>query len=208
MRELQKIFLLEDLIKKVKGLKKSGKTIVQSHGVFDLIHPGIIKHLNSAKKQGDILVVTVIKDKDVRKGPGRPIFSVDLRVENVATLDMVDYVCAVDDEKPYECVQMIKPDIFARGQAYKERDKKIHNKVFEEERDFYFGKSKLYETDGFSFSSSHIINNFLDIYPEDTKSYLKSFSGKYSFADIVANLDKLKGLKILLIGDGIIDEYH
>ena len=208
MRELQKIFLLEDLIKKVKGLKKSGKTIVQSHGVFDLIHPGIIKHLNSAKKQGDILVVTVIKDKDVRKGPGRPIFSVDLRVENVATLDMVDYVCAVDDEKPYECVQMIKPDIFARGQAYKERDKKIHNKVFEEERDFYFGKSKLYETDGFSFSSSHIINNFLDIYPEDTKSYLKSFSGKYSFADIVANLDKLKGLKVLLIGDGIIDEYH
>lgn len=208
MRQLQKIFLLEDLIKKVEGLKKSGKTIVQSHGVFDLIHPGIIKHLNSAKKQGDILIVTVIKDKDVRKGPGRPIFSVDLRVENVATLDMVDYVCAVDDEKPYECVQMIKPDIFARGQAYKERDRKIHNKVFEEEKDFYFGKSKLYETDGFSFSSSQIINNFLDIYPEDTKRYLKSFSEKYRFNDIVANLDKLKSLKVLLIGDGIIDEYH
>lgn len=208
MRQMQKILLLEDLIKKVEDLKKSGKTIVQSHGVFDLIHPGIIKHLNSAKKQGDILVVTVIKDKDVRKGPGRPIFSEDLRVENVATLDMVDYACAVDDEKPFECVQMIKPDIFARGQAYKERDRKIHEKVFEEERDIYFGKSKLYETDGFSFSSSQIINNFLYVYPEDTKSYLKSFSEKYSFADIVANLDKLKDLKILLIGDGIIDEYH
>src|SRR3990172_8618857 len=199
-KEIQKkILLLKDLVKKVEALKQKGKVVVQSHGVFDLIHPGIIRHLNSAKKQGDILVVTVIKDKDVRKGPGRPIFSVDLRVENVATLDMVDYVCAVDDEKPFECVQMIKPDIFAKGQAYKERDRKIHNKVFEEEKDFYFGKSKLYETDGFSFSSSHIINNFLYVYPEDTKSYLKSFSEKYSFEDIAANIDKLKDLKILLI---------
>src|SRR3990172_6920539 len=199
MRQLQKIFLLEDLIKKVKGLKKAGKTIVQSHGVFDLIHPGIIRHLNSAKKQCDILIVTVIKDKDVRRGPGRPIFSEDLRLENVASLGMVDYVCAVDDEKPFECVKMIKPDIFAKGQAYKERDRKIHQKVFDEERDFYFGKSKLYETDGFSFSSSQIINNFLYVYPEDTKSYLKSFSEKYSFEDIAANIDKLKDLKILLI---------
>ena len=71
-----KILPLDDLIEKVNALKVEGKTVVQSHGVFDLIHPGIIKHINEAKAQGDILIVTVIKDKDVRKGPGRPIFNV------------------------------------------------------------------------------------------------------------------------------------
>ncbi len=65
-----KIFLLDGLVKKVESLKKAGKVVVQSHGTFDLIHPGIIKHLNEAKKQGDVLIVTVIKDKDVKKGYG------------------------------------------------------------------------------------------------------------------------------------------
>ncbi len=203
-----KIVLLEDLAKKVADHKKAGKIVIQSHGIFDLIHPGIIKHLNMAKSQGDVLLVTVIKDKDVRRGPGRPIFPEDFRAESVASLEQVDYVCLVDDEKPFECVNRIKPDIFAQGQAYKERDRKIHDKIYEEEKEFYFGKSKIYETGGFSFSSSQIINNFLDIYPEETSSFLKSFAQKYSFDAILDRLNHLKKLKVMLIGDGIIDEYH
>jgi len=203
-----KILFLDDLIRKVADLQKAGKMVVQSHGIFDLIHPGITKHLNEAKSQGDILIVTVIKDKDVRRGPGRPIFPEDFRVENVASLEQVDYACLVDDEVPFECVKRIKPDFFAKGQAYKERDRKIHEKIFKEEKDFYFGRSRIYETGGFSFSSSQIINNFLDIYPAETKSFLKEFSKKYSFQDIVEKLHDLKKLKVLLIGDGIIDEYH
>jgi rfaE bifunctional protein kinase chain/domain len=199
---------LEDLDKKVESLKRAGKIIVQSHGIFDLIHPGIITHLNSAKKQGDVLIVTIIKDKDVRRGPGRPIFPENLRAENVASLSQVDYVCIVDDEIPFECVKKIKPDIFAKGQAYKERDSRIHEKIFEEEKELYFGKSKIYETDGFSFSSSLIIKDFLNIYPEETKSFLKDFSQKYSFDNILRKINNLKNLKVLLIGDGIIDEYY
>lgn len=203
-----KIVSLNDLVGLIKDLKSKGNAIVQSHGVYDLIHPGMIKHLDSAKRQGDILVVTIIKDKDVRRGPGRPIFTEKLRAENIASLTQVDYVCIVDDEVPFECVKVIKPDIFAKGQSSKERDEKIHKKIFEEERDLYFGKSKIFETDGFSFSSSQIINNFLYVYPEETKNYLKTFSQKYSFADITKKLDSLRDLRVMLIGDGIIDEYH
>ncbi len=203
-----KILLLDELVDRINGLQKSGKTVVQSHGVFDLIHPGVTKHLNAARKQGDILIVTVIRDKDVRRGSGRPIFPENFRAENVASLEYVDYVSIVDDNIPFDSVKRIKPDIFAKGQAYKERDRKIHEKIFKEEREFYFGKIRLYETDGFSFSSSQIINNFLEIYPEETKSFLRDFSGRYSFHDILKAFDQLRKLKILLIGDGIIDEYH
>src|SRR3989338_10766210 len=99
----RKILLLNGLIEKVKELKIAGKVIVQSHGIFDLIHPGVIQHLNSAKEQGDVLIVTVIRDKDVRKGPVRPIFPDYLRAENVASLFQVDYVSIVTDETPFEC---------------------------------------------------------------------------------------------------------
>ncbi|MDA8434307.1 MAG: PfkB family carbohydrate kinase [Nitrospiraceae bacterium] len=203
-----KILPLHELIARLGELRAQGRTIVQSHGVFDLIHPGIINHLEKAKRQGDVLVVTVIKDKDVRRGPGRPVFPDAMRVENVAALQLVDFACAVDDEIPFECVKMIAPDVFAKGQAYKERHRKIHEKIFEEERELYFGKSRIFETDGFSFSSSQIVNNFLDIYPEDTKSFLKDFSMRYTFSGIAETLNSLKDLKVLLIGDGIIDEYH
>ncbi len=204
----KKILLFDDLIKKVETLQKSGKVVVQSHGIFDLIHPGIIQHLNSAKEQGDFLVATVIKDKDVRKGPGRPIFPEALRAENAASLSMVDYVCVVDDEKPFECVKRIKPDIFAKGRSIKDHDNVIHNKIFEEEKELYFGKVRIHETGGFSLSSSEIIKNFLDIYPEEVKIFLKKFSKKYSVNEITERVNNLKKSKVLLIGDGIIDEYH
>lgn len=208
MTEQKKILFFNELITKVEELKKNGKTVVQSHGIFDLIHPGIIKHLNEAKDQGDVLIVTVIKDKDVRRGPGRPIFPEKLRLENVSSLEQVDYVCLVDDETPFGCVKSIKPDVFAKGRAYKELGNKIYDKIFNEEKEFYFEKSKIYETKGFSFSSSEIINKFLDIYPDETKAFLKDFSRKYNFDKIVENLNTFKKLNILVIGDGIIDEYH
>ena len=208
MAHTDKIVVLDDLMNKIEEFKRCGKTVVQSHGVFDLIHPGVIAHLGSARAQGDILVVTVIKDKDVRRGPGRPIFPETLRAENVASLEMVNLVCIVDDEQPFSCIMKLKPDVFAKGEAYKDRDQKIHERLFREERELYFGKSKIYETGGFSFSSSDIISNFLDIYPPETKAYLSRMSQRYTFDTIVDELGGLKGMKVLLIGDGIIDEYH
>lgn len=204
----RKILLFEDLIDKVEALRRTGKVVVHSHGIFDLIHPGVIEHLNSAKEQGDILIVTVIRDKDVRKGPGRPIFPDMLRAENVASLSQVDYVCIVEDTKPFECVKRIKPDIFAKGRSIKNRDSKIYDKIFEEEKELYFGKIKIHETGGFSFSSSEIIKDFLNIYPPEVKNFLKIFSKKYSFKEITERINNLEKLKVLLIGDGIIDEYH
>lgn len=204
----KKIVILDELVENVKQLKKKGKVVVQSHGVFDIIHPGILEHLNAAKKQGDTLVVTVIKDKDVRKGPNRPLFPELFRAENVASLEQVDYVCLVDDAVPFECVKLIQPDIFAKGQLSKKSVRELHEKVFAEKKNLYFGKSRIYETGGFSFSSSHIINNFLDIYPKETKDFLKKFSAKYNLQNIAQRLNTLQDLNVLIIGDGIVDEYH
>ncbi len=204
----KKILLFDDLVKKVAHLKKQGKVVVQTHGVFDLIHPGITRHLALAKKQGDICIATVIKDKDVRRGPGRPIFSDTLRAENLATLNLIDYVALVEDETPFECVPILKPDVFARGQSQNARDHKIHSKIFKEEKELYFGKSKLYETHSLSYSSSQFLNNFSENYSPEVRDFLKNFSKKYPFDTIVDNLNQLKKLKVILIGDGIIDEYH
>jgi len=204
----RKIYAPDELQKIVAGLKATGKTVVQSHGVFDIVHPGMIQHLTNARKMGDVLVVTVIADQDVRRGPGRPVFPEKMRAENVAALETVDYVAVVGDAIPFESVTRIQPDIFAKGQAHRKRDKQIHQKVFEEERELYFGKIEILETSGFSFSASQLINNFLDIYPDEVKAYIEDLSTRYSFKQILDYVNELRKLKVLLIGDGIIDEYH
>ena len=88
----KKIFSLKDLSKKISIIKKRGKKVVHCHGVFDILHAGHVKHFNSSKKYGDILVVTVTHDQYVNKGPNRPIFPTDVRMQCIAALENVDYV--------------------------------------------------------------------------------------------------------------------
>lgn len=204
----QKIVPFMELVEKVEALKAEGRKVVQVQGVFDLIHPGMIMHLDSAREMGDVLVVTVVMDKDVRRGPGRPVFPEDLRLQNVAALGQVDYVCLVDDEKPYGSVQILKPDVFAKGQMPMDRDKETHRKIFEKERELFQGKTKVMETEGFAFSSTGFLSRFLDIYPDDTREFLKQFFARHPYNDIADSLHNLEKLKVLLVGDGIIDEYH
>ena len=87
-----KIVTLDELEKTVANLKKHGKTVVMCHGVFDLLHPGHIMHFEAAKREGDVLIVTLTKDQYVGKGPGRPVFNQRLRAESIASLGCVDYV--------------------------------------------------------------------------------------------------------------------
>ena len=88
----KKILTLDELSAKSKECRDSGKKVVLCHGAFDLIHAGHIRYLKSACDQGDLLVVTVTADEFVNKGPGRPVFSQELRVENLGYLSFVDFV--------------------------------------------------------------------------------------------------------------------
>src|SRR3990167_10271529 len=105
--------------------------IVQCHGVFDLLHIGHIKHFQAAKRQGDILVVTITPDRFVNKGPNRPRFTERLRAEAIAALDCVDYVIINSWPTAVEAIQFIKPHVYAKGDEYKNNDNDITGKIDE-----------------------------------------------------------------------------
>ena len=105
----QKIISIENLQKIIVKEKNKGKKIVLCHGVFDLLHIGHIKHFKEAKNLGDILVVTLTPDIYVNKGPKRPAFNEKLRVEAIASLDVVDYVALNSTPTAVNVIQKIKP---------------------------------------------------------------------------------------------------
>ncbi len=192
----------------IDSLKKNGKRIVQCHGVFDIVHLGHIRHFNLAKKEGDVLVVTLTKDKYVKRGPGRPIFNENLRAETLASLAVTDYVCVVDSPTATESIKRLKPDVYAKGPDYREKERDITGKIYEEEEAVKSVGGRLLLTDDIVFSSSQLINNYLDVYPPETVRYLKAIVKKYSIDFITEGLSSLKNLKVLVIGDAIIDQYH
>ena len=93
----------------------SNHLIVLTTGVFDLVHPGHIDYFNHAKLYGDILVVSVVDDKFVRKGPGRPIFNQELRLKWLAALEIVDFVVLNGDYGPWKVMRAVKPDVYVKG---------------------------------------------------------------------------------------------
>src|SRR5438045_1855969 len=93
-----KLLTLDELEKKADALRKDGRRLVLCNGTFDLMHMGHIRHLQRAREEGDVLMVTLTGDAYVNKGPGRPVFSEDLRAETLAALACVDFV-AVNHEQ-------------------------------------------------------------------------------------------------------------
>ena len=205
-----KIKRINELGKLVLQLKKEGKKIVHCHGVFDLIHPGHIRHLASAKKNGDILVVTVTADRYVKKGPGRPIFNQNLRTEVLSCLEQIDYVAVIDSESAVPAIKKIKPDFYVKGPDYRNRKKieALPRKLADEEKAVKaVGGKLIFSVDDIIFSSSRLINQYLDVYPAKTKHYLETLGRKYPPDAIMEKLLTLKRLKVLVIGDAIIDQY-
>ena len=92
-----------------KKLKKNGKKIVLCHGVFDLLHVGHIKHLEEAKKYGDILIVSITKDEFIKKGINRPYFKINDRVDSLCALESVNYVVESPNKTAIETLKKLKP---------------------------------------------------------------------------------------------------
>ncbi|HJJ42263.1 MAG TPA: PfkB family carbohydrate kinase [Methanocorpusculum sp.] len=194
-------------ISKILDEIRFNKTVVLAHGVFDLLHIGHIRYFEQAKKHGDILVVTLTPDRFVNKGPNRPVFTELLRAEAIAALDIVDFVAVNEWPTAVETINLLKPDIYAKGSDYKSAEDDITGKIVDEENAVKSVGGKIVFTDDIVFSSSKLINTVLSPYPEDTRKYLYAFSRSHPIGELLSLLSNAENLKILLIGEVIIDEY-
>ena len=81
---------------------------------------------------GDVLLVTLSPDKFVDKGPGRPVFSENIRAESIAALECVDYVAINKWPTAAETLRLVRPDIYVKGQEFEnmeDKTGKLHKEV-------------------------------------------------------------------------------
>jgi len=207
MRYKKKIKPLNELAELLSSLRSEGNKIVHCHGVFDLLHVGHIRYLEHAKKMGDTLVVTVTQDHHVNKGPNRPAFTEHLRAESLAALDCVDYVAVNQWPTAVETIKLLKPDFYVKGSDYKDVKDDVTGKIKDEAEAVQSIGGEIRFTEDITFSSSHLINSIIPSFDEETNRYLHDFRRKYSPDDILSQIENLRELKVLVIGEAIIDEY-
>ncbi len=188
--------------------RKEGYKIIQCHGVFDLLHPGHIRHFKSAKAKGDILVITLTPDRFVNKGPGRPAFPENLRLESIAALEDVDYVVLNDSPDAVSAIRKIRPAYYVKGIEYANHVSDVTGKISEEANAVQEVGGQIYYTNDIVFSSSSLINQHIDILSPGVQAFIDSLRKNYSADQIIQMIDDLSKLKVLIVGDAIIDEYQ
>lgn len=188
-------------------LRQKGQKVVHCHGVFDLLHPGHIAHLEEAKSIGDVLVVSITSVPYVNKGPGRPYFNDDLRMKSLSALAVVDYVLLSETPAAFEIIEIVQPDFYVKGNEYEQHEDDVTQNIDKEVEQVRAHGGDVYYTDGITFSSTSILNNNFPVFSPNVKEYMKDFATKYPFNEFKTMVEDLSKLKVMVVGDIIIDEY-
>lgn len=111
---------LDQLLIELEILRMDGRRIVLTNGCFDVIHAGHVAYLKEARQQGDVLVVGVNADKQVRalKGDDRPIFSEQERLEILEEFASVDYLVVFQEPTADALISAVAPDVYVKGGDY------------------------------------------------------------------------------------------
>ncbi|MBI4586582.1 MAG: adenylyltransferase/cytidyltransferase family protein [Planctomycetes bacterium] len=199
---LGKIIGLDAMALLREQARAAGKRCVLAHGIFDVIHPGHTRHLEWARGQGDVLLVTVVEDN---RGP-RIRTPVEIRMENLSALSMVDHVAKVPCRDATYSIERLKPDVLVRGMEFHG----LHAGIAAKERQILesYGGELLFSSGDPGYSNIRTA--------ELEGSYLKQrWTSLHQLLDrqkitperLEELLGRFQGIRAAVIGDTIIEEY-
>jgi len=203
-----KIVTLEAMAEIVRQARETGEQVVLCHGVFDLLHMGHVRHLEAARREGTRLCVTLTGDRFVNKGPGRPIFPEGLRAEMLASCQYVDWVAVNHAPTAENVLDTVRPSVYVKGSDYENPEDDITGKIRAEKDAVENHGGRLVFTRDITFSSSTLINRYLDVYDPPLRDFLDTLRQEDAGASIAGYMARIKDDKVLMVGDTIIDEYN
>jgi rfaE bifunctional protein kinase chain/domain/rfaE bifunctional protein nucleotidyltransferase chain/domain len=199
-----KIKTVDELAEAIGGRPRE-KTVIMCHGVFDIVHPGHLRHLMYAKEKADILVASLTADAHITKANHRPYVPEELRAANLAALEVVDYVIVDPNSTPIENIRRLQPDYFAKGYEYTADGVPPRT---QEEIDTVrsYGGEMIFTPGDIVYSSSAIIEALPPrIHVEKLLALMES--ERISFDDLRRAQRVGTQLRVHVVGDTIVDTY-
>lgn len=203
-RYKHKIKTAEEL-RDILGPMPRPKRAIVCHGVFDVVHPGHVRHLVYAKGKADILIASITADRHITKGVHRPHVPQDLRALNLAAFEMVDYVVIDPNATPIENIRIIRPDFLAKGYEYAANG--LPPRTTEEAETLRsYGGDIVFTPGDFVYSSSKLINLNAPQLKLEKLQLVMERKGT-TFADLRRTLDALSSHRVHVVGDTIVDSF-
>lgn len=201
-----KILSKERLLALRERARHQGRRIVQCHGCFDIVHPGHLRHLRHARAQGDLLLVTITGDALINKGTGRPLIPQELRAENLAALDCVDWVYVEARPTAAELLEEVRPDIYVKGKEYETND----DPRFAAEKDAVLrhGGKVIFSSGDVVFSSTALIaalEQSADPYHARLRELMSR--AELSPSELSSLMLRFRGQRVVVVGETIRDTY-
>lgn len=203
----RKICTLQQLLTLREHYRSLGRTVVHCHGCFDVVHPGHIHHLQHARSLGDVLIVSVSSDAHVNKGVSRPLIPDDLRASSLAALECVDLVYLNDYPTAVELLEQLKPDIYVKGREYETSA----DPRFLKERDTVIthGGEVFFTSGDVVYSSTALIGALTDTGAFQREKVHRFIQQHQITPDRIQHrIEQFRKLKVVVIGDYILDRYH
>jgi rfaE bifunctional protein kinase chain/domain len=192
---------LRDII----GPRPRVKRVIMCHGVFDVVHPGHVRHLLYAKSKADILIASITADHHITKGTHRPHVPQDLRAVNLAAYEAVDYVIIDRNAKPLQNIRLLQPDFFAKGFEYTASG--LPARTLEEaEAVQTYGGEIIFTPGDIVYSSSSLINLAPPAIKLE-KLQIMMERNRITFDRLRRTLDAMVGRRVHVVGDTIVDSY-
>lgn len=201
-----KILSRADLLARRRAAREQGRSVVQCHGCFDIVHPGHIRHLQHAARQGDILLVTITADGGMSKGAGRPLIPQDLRAENLAALDCVDWVHIDPHATAETLLEDVRPDFYIKGREYEtNEDPRFQAERAAVERN---GGRVVFSSGDIVFSSTALVAALEDA-ADPFHSRVRQLIATYALtpARLDALIESFRDMPVCVVGETLIDTY-
>jgi cytidyltransferase-like protein len=199
-----KVKAVEDVLE-IIGPFPRRKKVIMCHGVFDVVHPGHVRHLAYARSKADVLIVSITADRHISKGAYRPHIPERLRALSLAAFEMVDFVVVDGEPNPLKNLAFLRPDYFAKGFEYTSSGLPPATR---EEADTVeaYGGQMIFTPGDIVYSSSKFIE-LARPKVQVEKLLMLMRARKVSFDDLRQAVRALAGFKVHVVGDTIIDSY-
>src|SRR4029453_3093279 len=199
-----KIKTLEELAQAI-GPRPRAKTVIMCHGMFDIVHPGHLRHLMSAKEKADLLIASLTADAHATKADFRPYVPQDLRAANLAALEMVDFVIIDPHPTSIEHIKHLQPDFFAKGYEYFAEGVPPRTQEEIDTLESYGGEI-VFTPGDVVYSSSRLIESAPPKLGVEKLLALMESEG-FGFDKLRQALSQVRGGRVPVVGDPIVDSY-
>jgi bifunctional ADP-heptose synthase (sugar kinase/adenylyltransferase) len=203
-----KIKPLEELADIRASLADGGKRVVLCHGLFDLLYVDVIRHLQLAKELGDVLIVTLVADAQSPRGCVSPLFDEDLRAEALAGLGAVDYVAISRSPAAVDAIQALRPDVYVPWDEDPCAGPEGAAAGRTEEAILHAMGGQLVRLPKSLMRPHGLAQRFTRTLSQKAGDFLSRFASRHTAREVMSCLEKTRGMKVLFLGEAIIDEYQ